>query len=449
MEKNITLKNIFGNSMWQIGEKIISMIFSVFVTSIVARYLGTEDYGFVNYIISIVMLFTTFSTLGMEKITIKDIIEKEESEEKILGTSFYIRLIGGIVLIFISQITIYILDEKNMMAQLLGLIMGLCMIFRAYEVIEYYLQSQMKLKTISIIRFCSTIFVAILRILVVIFDWGIVGFTATYLFDAIIVAMLLKIWYKKRKKLKFKFSLEYAKKILSKCWYVAISGLMVTLYMRIDQVMLGSMLDNKTENGIYSAAVRIAEIWYFVPTAIISAFQPAIVMKKKYSEEQYEKSMQRLYDIVAIVGIAFGILITLFGDIAVQILYGEEYKGATSILKINVWAGLFATLGTARSVWLVNENLQKYSLIYTSVGCVTNIVLNYFLIPKIGARGAAIATLIAQFVTNVLALVPFKKTRKSSAMILKSIFLNQTVKDVIKTFRIRINNLFFREQGRS
>ena len=449
MEKNITLKNIFGNSMWQIGEKIITMIFSVFVTSIVARYLGTEDYGFVNYIISIVMLFTTFSTLGMEKITIKDIIEREESEERILGTSFYIRLIGGIVLIFISQITIYILDEKNMLAQLLGLLMGLCMIFRAYEVIEYYLQSQMKLKTISIIRFCSTFFVAILRILVVIFDWGIIGFTATYLFDAIIVAVLLKVWYKKRKKLKFKFSLEYAKRILSKCWYVAISGLMVTLYMRIDQVMLGSMLDNKTENGIYSAAVRIAEIWYFVPTAIISAFQPAIVMKKKHSEEQYEKTMQRLYDIVAIVGIAFGILITLFGDIAVQILYGDEYKGATSILKISVWAGLFATLGTARSVWLVNENLQKYSLIYTSVGCVTNIVLNYFLIPKIGARGAAIATLIAQFVTNVLALVPFKKTRKSSAMILKSIFLNQTVKDVIKTFRIRINNLFFREQGRS
>ena len=448
MEKNITLKNIFGNSMWQIGEKIISMIFSVFVTSIVARYLGTEDYGFVNYIISIVMLFTTFSTLGMEKITIKDIIEREESEERILGTSFYIRLIGGIVLIFISQITIYILDEKNMLAQLLGLLMGLCMIFRAYEVIEYYLQSQMKLKTISIIRFCSTFFVAILRILVVIFDWGIVGFTATYLFDAIIVAVLLKIWYKKRKKLKFKFSLEYAKRILSKCWYVAISGLMVTLYMRIDQVMLGSMLDNKTENGIYSAAVRIAEIWYFVPTAIISAFQPAIVIKKKHSEEQYEKTMQRLYDIVAIVGIVFGILITLFGDIAVQILYGDEYKGAISILKISVWAGLFATLGTARSVWLVNENLQKYSLIYTSVGCVTNIVLNYFLIPKIGARGAAIATLIAQFVTNVLALVPFKKTRKSSTMILKSIFLNQAVKDVFKTFRIRINNLFFREQGR-
>lgn len=444
MEKNIALKSIFGNSMWQIGEKIISMIFSVLVTSIIARYLGAEAYGFVNYIISIVLLFTTFSTLGMEKITIKDVIEKDEAEEKILGTSFYIRLIGGIVLIVISQITIYILDKKNMLAQLLGLIMGLCMIFRAYEVIEYYLQAQMKLKTISIIRFCASMFVVVSRILVVVFDLRIIGFTATYLLDAIIVAMLLKIWYTNRKKLRFKFSKEYAKKILSKCWYVAISGLMVTLYMRIDQIMLGSMLDSKSENGVYSAAVRIAEIWYFVPTAIIAAFQPIIVMKKKYSEDQYEKSMQRLYDIVSIVGISFGILITIFGDIAVNILYGDEYKGATSILQISVWAGLFATLGTARSVWLINENLQKYSLIYTSIGCVTNIILNYFLIPKIGAKGAAIATLIAQFVTNVLALMPFKKTRKSSFMIFKSIFFNETLKDVFKSFKCRIYNLFFR-----
>ena len=91
MEETIGLKKVFGNSIWQIGEKIITMLFSVVVTSIVARYLGVEQYGLVNYIISTVMLFTSFSTLGMERITIKDIIERKDSEEKILGTSLYIR----------------------------------------------------------------------------------------------------------------------------------------------------------------------------------------------------------------------------------------------------------------------------------------------------------------------------------------------------------------------
>lgn len=442
MEETIGLKKVFGNSIWQIGEKIITMLFSVVVTSIVARYLGVEQYGLVNYIISTVMLFTSFSTLGMERITIKDIIERKDSEEKILGTSLYIRIIGGTILLIISQITIYVLNENDILAQILGFIVGTSMLFRSFEVIEYYLQSQMKQKTIAIIRFCATTIISVLRILVVVYNLGIIGFTATYLVESVVVAILLQIWYKKHIKLKPKFNIDYAKKLLKRCWYVALSGLMVTLYMRIDQVMLGTMLNSKIENGIYSAAVRIAEIWYFIPTAIVAAFQPIIVLSKRKNQVQYDKNMQRLYDVISIVGIAFAIGISIFGELAVQILYGEKYYGAIEVLKISVWAGLFATLGTARSVWLVCENLQKYTLIYTITGCIINISLNYILIPSIGARGAAIATLIAQFVTNVIALMPFKKTRKSSYMILKSIFCNETIIDIFKNikniFRVKI-----------
>ena len=438
MEKTIGLKRVLGNSIWQIGEKIITMLFSVVVTSIVARYLGVEQYGMINYIISTVMLFTAFSTLGMERITIKDILEREDSKENILGTSLYIRIIGGIILLVISQITIYILNKKDILAQILGLIVGTSMLFRAFEVIEYYLQSQMKQKTISIVRFCATTLVAISRILVVVYDLGIIGFTATYLIESIVVALLLQRWYKKHIKLRSKFSKAYAKKILSRCWYVAISGLMITLYMRIDQVMLGTMLNSKIENGIYSAAVRIAEIWYFIPTAIVTAFQPMIVLSKKNDEIQYNKNVQRLYDIISLISILFAIGISIFGKFIVLVLYGEEYYGAVDVLNISAWAGLFATLGTARSLWLFLENLQKYTLVYTIAGCMVNIFLNYILIPQIGAKGAAIATLVSQFVTNIIALMPFKKTRKSSFMILKSIFYNQTIIDIFK----RLVNIF-------
>ena len=435
MEKTITSKKVFGNSMWQIGEKIVSMLFSIIITSIIARYLGVENYGLVNYIISIVMLFTAFSTLGMEKITIKDILEKQETEEKILGTCFYIRIIGGIVLIALSQIVIYILNGNDILSQTIGIIMGIRMLFRAFEVIEYYLQSQMKIKTISIIKFTATITTGILRILVVVYDLGLVGFAMTYLVDSIVVAFLLYTWYKRNIKIRIKFDKQYAKKILSRCWYIAISGVMVTLYMKVDQIMLGTMLNSTTENGIYSAATRIAGIWYFIPMSIISSVQPMIVQKKKYGEKQYESAIQKLYDIIAFIGLFFCIVITIFGETAVSILYGEEYYAAVEVLQISVWAGLFATLGTARSVWLINQNLQKYTLVYTSIGCITNIVLNYYLISTMGAKGAAIATLIAQFVANIVALVPFRKTRKSSIMILKSLFFNKTLIDILTNYK--------------
>ena len=440
MEDSFKIKKIFGNSMWQISEKIITMLLSVIVTSFIARYLGTEQYGLVNYIISVVSLFTTFSTLGMEKITINDIVENRNSKEKIIGTSFIIRLIGGIVLILISQITLYILTDGDTVSQILGIIMGICMLFKAFEVIEYYLQSQMNLKITSIIRFITAIVVTITKILVVYFDFGVIGFICTYFIDAAVAGILFFIWYKKNNKEKWKPSKEYAKSLLSRCWYVAIGGLLVTIYMRIDQVMLGSMLENKTQNGIYSAAVRIAEMWYFVPTAVITAIQPIILKSKTNgNEDEYNKNMQRLYDIVSIISITCGIIISLFGGLVVDILYGVEYKGAYEVLSISVWAGLFALLGTARSIWLVAEEKQKYTLVFTIMGGATNIILNSIFIPKMGAIGAAIATLIAQFVANVIALMPIKATRKSSIMILKSIFCNKTVVDLIIYLRKKID----------
>lgn len=433
MDNKFSFKKIFGNSMWQISEKIITMVLSVLVTSLVARYLGTEKYGYANYIISVVMLFTAFSTLGMEKITINDIVKNNYSQSKIIGTSFIIRLIGGIVLTIISQIALLILTNGEKEAQILGIILGSCMIFKAFEVIEYYLQAKMKLKVSSIIRFITAIIVSIARILVVFLDAGIIGFIFTYLIDAVVAGILFYIYYKNKNKDKLEISKEYAKDLLSRCWYIAIAGLMTTIYMRIDQVMLGSMLANKTENGIYSAAARIAEMWYFVPLAIIASFQPIIIKYKANKDEiEYKKNMQKLYDIVAIIGIVFGILITAFGGIAINILYGSEYASATNVLSISVWAGLFATLGSARSVWLVAENKQKYTLVYTGVGCIVNIILNSIFIPNIGAIGAAIATLIAQFVANVVSLLFFKETRESSIMIIKSILVNSIILQCIE-----------------
>jgi len=432
MENKVGFKSIVGNSMWQISEKIITLLISVFITSIIARYLGTEGYGTVNYIVSVVMLFTAFSTLGMEKITINDLLKEEKCKEKILGTSFIIRVIGGIVLILISQIVLYILDDGNVVSQILGVILGISMLFKAFEVIEYYLQSQSKLKTLSIIRFISAIVVAIFKILVVCLDWGIIAFIFSYVVDTVSVAILFWIWYRTKNKEKWCFSKEYAKKLLSKCWYVAISGLMTTLYMRIDQIMLGTMFESKFENGIYSAAVRIAEMWYFVPLAVIAAFQPTIIKSKNEEKgEEYLDNMQKLYDFIAIIGIGFGILISIFGKLAINILYGEEYIKAYSVLLISVWAGLFATLGSARSVWLIIENLQKYTIAYTLCGSVLNILLNAIFIPKYGAFGAAFATLLTQGISNIFVLMIFKKTRISSFMILKSIFKNELLKNFL------------------
>ncbi|WP_239661669.1 flippase [Bacillus cereus] len=428
-KKGATTK-IFKNSSWQVSEKIFSMLIGVFVTAIVARYFGPDKFGQFNYALSFTALFTAISTLGLETLTVKSIVDKRYDEGVILCTSLYLRIFGGISLTILSYLIINIIEPNDKNLHMMVLIMSLTMSFKSLEVIEYWIQAHQKAKISSIIRMSAYIILAGLKVLVVLLNGNLIHYTLIYMLDAVIIGTALFIAYfrKRENSAKWKFNKNYAKEILSQSWYLILSGLMVTLYMRIDQVMLGGMMPNKTEVGVYSAAVQIASMWYFVPMAVITSFQPVIMSKKNVDEEGYLKSIQLLYNIIVWMGIGFGLLFLMFSNILVNILFGPEYSKAASILSINIWAGTFAMCGTARGIWLICEGLQKYSMLYIGAGAVVNIILNYILIPLIGGFGAAIATLISQITVSLIAPFFLKKTRLSAVMLFKAFRLEGIIK---------------------
>lgn len=421
---------IIKNSSWMVGDKVFTMIIGVFVTAIVARYFGPESYGQFNYALSFVTLFTALSTLGLETLTVKAIVDKEQDEGTILCTSLVLRVIGGIILTFIAVILIRLIEPNDSNTHLVVVILSLTMVFKALEVIEYWIQAHQRAKISSVVRMTSYIIIAAFKIGMVLLGGNLIHFALIHMLNVIIIGIGLIIAYfrNREEKFKWKVDIDYAKSILSQSWYLILSGLMVTLYMQIDKVMLGSLMPTKVEVGVYSAAVSIASMWYFVPMAIITSFQPVIMSKKKTNEESYLKSVQLLYTIVAWLGIGFGMFVLIFSNPIVNILYGTEYQRASSILSVSIWAGTFAMLGSARGIWLISEGLQRYSVIYISAGAIINIVLNYLLIPVIGGYGAAVATLISQVTVALIAPLFIKKTRIASLMMLKAFKLEGVFK---------------------
>ncbi|MFE7063743.1 flippase [Sutcliffiella sp. NPDC057660] len=422
LKGNEVATKIINNASWLVGDKVFTMVIGVFVMALVARYLGPENYGVYNYALAFVTLFTALSTLGLETLSVKSIVQQDEEEGTILFTSLVLRVVGGGVLTFLASITIRFVAPDEELVHLLVLIMSFTMIFKSLEVIEYWIQAYQKSKISSLIRMGVYVFSALLKIVFVLLEGSLVHLAMIYMSDALIIGIALVIAYFKNRTLqsKWKFKFQYAKNILSQSWYLILAGLMGTLFMQIDKVMLGSMLPNKEELGIYSAATQIASMWYFVPMAIITSFKPVIMGKKKIDEKSYLKSVQLLYTIVAWIGIAFGIFILLFSKIIIGILYGPDYFKAASILSISIWAGTFAMLGTAASTWMVSEGTQKYSTILLSGGAIANVGLNFILIPILGGYGAAIATLAAQIIANFIIPLFIKKVRYSSMMMLKA-----------------------------
>jgi O-antigen/teichoic acid export membrane protein len=189
------------------------------------------------------------------------------------------------------------------------------------------------------------------------------------------------------------------------------------------------MLDSQAV-GIYASAVKLSEAWYFVPIIISSSLFPAIIESKKISEELYYERLQKLYDFLVVIALAIVIPTTLLSDWVIDILYGQAYFGAGAVLSIHIWAGLFVFLGVARGKWILTENLQKYTFMYTSIGAVSNIILNLYLIPVLGINGAAFATLISQFIAVILGPFFIKQTRISVYMLLKSIFFVSIIRRI-------------------
>ena len=202
--------------------------------------------------------------------------------------------------------------------------------------------------------------------------------------------------------------------------------------MRIDQVMLGDMVSNE-EVGIYSAAVRIAEVWYFIPMSIVSSVFPSIIDIKKANEILYIDRLQKLYTLMTWLGISVAVPMTFFPDVVISLLYGENYKGAENILSISTWAGIFVAQGVARGKWMIVENLQKYTFWYVGGAAILNIILNFFLIPVYKAQGAAVATIISYFFSVIIFPLLINKTRSSAVQLIKSfniLYLYRAAKNV-------------------
>lgn len=400
------------------------MIIGVIVTALIARYFGAEKYGIFNYSLSIVTIFTAISTLGLPVLTVKSLVQKEYDDNVIISSSLFLRLMGSLVLISLSALTIKILEPTNSEFHFLVLILSISMTFKSFEVIDYWLQTYHLAKISSIIKISSYTIISTLKILVIVFNSNLFVYGVIYLLDAFLTGVLLMIVFIiiKKKTFKFKFSFSYMKYILSNSWYLIVSGLMISIYMQIDKIMLGVMLPDKVHVGLYSAATQIAQMWFFIPMAIITSMQPVILAAKRNSLKEYERKIMILYKIIAVLGIIFGVFIILFSPLIIHILYGNEYQQASSILSISVWAGTFAILGSARNIWLISENLQKYTIGFMGIGAIVNIVLNFLLIPFLSGYGAAIATLVSQFIVLIVAPLLWKNTRGSTKLIISSIF---------------------------
>lgn len=421
LEGRVALQKILANTGWLFIDKIIRMGVGLLVGIWVARYLGPEQFGLYNYALSFVALFSALATLGLDGIVVRDIVRDPSCKDETLGTAFVLKLIGGgLTFLFVVGANSLLRPHDRLTQWLVGII-ALGTIFQAFDTIDFWFQSQVKSKHTVYSKNTAFLLITFIKIVLILIRAPLIAFAWAGLTEIVFGAIGLVIVYRMNGHYikAWQISMARAKSLFRDSWPLILSGIVIMIYMRIDQVMLGEMVGNE-EVGIYSAAVRLAEAWYFIPMAISSSVFPSVVESRSISETLFYERLQKLYNLMVLIAYIVAVPVTFTAGWVIKILFGSAYCGAGPMLAVLIWAGLFVNLGVARSYFLTTMNWTRTHFVTVFLGCIMNIALNYFLIPLYGGMGAVIASCISYWFAAHGACFVYKPLYKTGCMMTKA-----------------------------
>ncbi|MEO1701542.1 MAG: flippase [Pseudomonadota bacterium] len=420
------LERIIENISWLFFDKVVRLGMGLIVGIWVARYLGPEQYGLLNFGIATVALFAIFVKLGLQSIVVRDLVNNPEETGVTIGTAAAMQMVGAAFAYLLLTIAITYMRPDDQLARTIVLLLGLTLFLKGFDTAKFWFESQVRSK--YVVWLANAVFLALSAVKVVLILSGapLLAFAWVTVADAIIVGIgsILLFFHFGPGRKALRFSLARARELVADSWPLLLSSAAIAIYMKVDMVMLGQMADDK-EVGIYAVATKISEIWHFVPLIIVASVFPSIMNAKKKDETSYLRRFQTLFDLMVWLSILIAIPVSLFSTFIINQLFSNQYSEAGIVLSIHTWALIFVFYGAAWSKWVIIEKYTDKILYLHISASIINVGLNLILIDPLGAKGAAIATVISYGIGHTLLIYIQSDLRRSGLFFLNAVTLRR------------------------
>jgi PST family polysaccharide transporter len=414
---------IVSNIGWLTIDRIVRLGLGVLITVAIARHLGPEKFGQLNYGMAMLALVGVVASLGLDSVVQRDLVKAPADRDRLLGTCLFLRTLAGVAgylfLVIIVKQTVHEPATRTTC-----FIIGVALLVNGAFTFDNWFQSQTQAKFSVFAQNAAFIAVTAVRVRFLFVGAGLLAFAWCVSAEPIFAAILSVIFFRivVGPLSNWRFDAGLARHWLFESWPLLLSGVAIVVYTRIDQIMLAH-LANERALGIYSAAVKVSEVGYFVPSILATTFFPSIVRTRELGAEAYSIRRQHYFDLSVLLAVGIALPTTLLARPIIQILYGDKYGEAVPILCALVWATVFVFTGGARQQYLVAEGHMKFSFAATLAAAILNVVLNIFLIPRYQGFGAAIATLISYGLSALFSSFFYRATRQMGFEQLKSLNL--------------------------
>lgn len=424
-------KKVINNMSWLLGGKIVNMVLSFFVSLATARYLGTGNYGSINYVAAYISFFSSITSLGLSVIVIKEISLGKEDDNEVIWTGVFLRFLTALFSTVAVVALVYITDGNDELLVKIALLESIAIIASAFDTFMYWFQGKLLSKYVSIASVVAYLGMSLYRIYLLANNSDVLWFAFATSVDVLVLSLVLMICYIKENGFHPRVSFSLGKRLLQQSYHYMISGMIAILYSRIDQIMLKHMM-NADAVGLYAGALQIATLWSMIPSAFIQSVSPVLYKNAEEDRQMFFKRLKQSYAGIWLLNICWSVGISIFSYWVIYLLLGEAYLGARGALVIVVWYSGIASIGNLTQVYLATENKNKYVNYFAIGGLVTDVILNFLLIPVFGIMGAAVATLCTYIVISIIMPLCIKETREAGRLIVQGMCFRGVMDEELK-----------------
>ncbi|MBR2740728.1 MAG: flippase [Oscillospiraceae bacterium] len=416
---NLSYKKEIANASWIIVCRVVQFLLNLLVSLLTARYLGPSNYGVTYYASSVSAFFAPIALMGLNDTFVRELADYPDQEGELLGTSLTVNAVSSLISMVFFNIFVTILNRGDHTTVIYCAIYSVFLLFLNCDITGKWFQAKLLSKHTSIVSLIAFVISAAYRVFLLATDKSIYWFAVTPVIDYAIISVFMFLLFR-RMGPPLSFSLSRVPVLLDRSRYYVFTSILTASFTTIDKIFI-KKIAGSGPNGLYSAAFSIATATSFVCAAVIDSFRPSLVSLANTDRESYTQRVKTLFSVVIWITIIQNTVFTLFGGTIVDVMLGEQYTDAVPVFRLLTWETTFSYLGSAKNVWILANDKHKYLWKINIIGAAMGLIMNYLFIKAFNIMGAALASVLTQFVTNFLVNYIFSDIRPVNRLILESL----------------------------
>lgn len=402
---------IAANVIWLLVDRALRLGLAFLIGVYLARRLGPDAYGTLTYAQASASVLSFLALASIEAVVVRMLVDEPDNQQEILGSAIALRVAGGFLATVFAIVWCSLLDVQADLS-LVVLIISASSLFASCDVLDWLFRKQLRAAPAVAVRAAALLVGFSLRLVAANTESPVTAVATVMLIEAMLIAMgLLTLWRATAPPGdQLRVSISRIRSITAQSSPLILAAIAVGVYTRLGFVVLREVSGNATV-GQLGVATVVAEATHALPLAIASSYGPILMANRQEASARFAQRLDAMMRHFTIAGVLVALMTSLVAPWLIEAFFGEAYAESGHLLRLLVWSAVFVYLSIASEFWFIGHDLQKYLVPKTVVAAAVYLACIFLLVPRHGAEGAVLATIISYSVSAFWSNLLFSATR--------------------------------------